>query len=96
MLVEREVIFADDLVQVFGPRPWTSRTDEIIEAQKKVDAAEALANPIFPELVAVKNDEPAVGEIPETAEPSKPSEPLKPSEPSEPETPERTESKTKA
>ena len=67
MLVEREVIFADDLIQVFGPRPWTSRTDEIIEAQKKVDAAEALANAAFPELVAVQNDEPATTEIAETA-----------------------------
>jgi len=67
MLVEREVIFADDLEHVFGKRPWISRTDEIVEAQKKVDAAEALANPVFPELVAVKNDAPAVGEIAEAA-----------------------------
>ncbi|MCX6309827.1 MAG: cell division protein FtsH, partial [Bacteroidia bacterium] len=67
MLVEREVIFADDLEHVFGKRPWVSRTDEIVEAQKKVDAAEALANPVFPELVAVKNDVPAVGEIAEAA-----------------------------
>jgi cell division protease FtsH len=44
MLVEREVIFADDLAKVFGKRLWTSRTDEIIEAQKKVDAEKALAN----------------------------------------------------
>jgi cell division protease FtsH len=67
MLVEREVIFADDLAQVFGPRQWTSRTDEIIEAQKKVDAAEALANPVFPELVALKEDAPAATELPEAA-----------------------------
>ena len=68
MLVEREVIFADDLEHVFGKRPWTSRTDEIIEAQKKVDAAEALANPVFPELVAVDEEKPAVGELSESAE----------------------------
>jgi cell division protease FtsH len=49
MLVEREVIFADDLEHVFGKRPWTSRTDEILEAQKKVDAEKALAEaaPVF-------------------------------------------------
>jgi cell division protease FtsH len=35
MLVEREVIFADDLEHVFGKRQWTSRQDEIIEANKK-------------------------------------------------------------
>jgi len=68
MLVEREVIFADDLEHVFGKRPWTSRTDEIVEAQRKVDAAEALANMEIPELVPVNTDKPAAGEIPETAE----------------------------
>lgn len=68
MLVEREVIFADDLEHVFGKRPWTSRTDEIIEAQKKVDAAEALANMEIPELVPVNTDKPAAGELAESAE----------------------------
>ena len=72
MLVEREVIFADDLAQVFGKRQWTSRTDEIIEAQKKVDAAEALANPVVPELVEVKTSESsavALGDTSDTKEP---------------------------
>jgi len=41
--VEREVIFAEDLEKVFGKRQWTSRTEEIIEAQKKQDADNALA-----------------------------------------------------
>ena len=44
LLVEREVIFADDLETVFGKRPWTSRTQELMEindaAQKDEDAAE--------------------------------------------------------
>jgi cell division protease FtsH len=65
MLVEREVIFADDLAQVFGKRQWTSRTDEIVEAQKKVDAAEALAKAEFKGLVEVKAEESAAGEIAE-------------------------------
>ena len=43
LLVEREVIFAEDLEKVFGKRQWTSRTEEIIEAQKKQDADNALA-----------------------------------------------------
>lgn len=35
MLVEREVIFHDDVLGVLGPRKWKSRTDEIIELTKK-------------------------------------------------------------
>ena len=30
VLIEREVIFAEDLEAIFGKRPWTSRTDEIL------------------------------------------------------------------
>ncbi len=35
LLVEREVIFADDLENIFGKRPWTSRADELKEEAKK-------------------------------------------------------------
>ncbi len=35
MLVEREVIYHDDVQDVLGPRKWKSRTDEIIELNKK-------------------------------------------------------------
>ena len=28
-LITREVIFTDDVERIFGPRPWTSRTDEL-------------------------------------------------------------------
>lgn len=30
LLVEREVIFAEDVERIFGPRPWTSRTEELM------------------------------------------------------------------
>lgn len=30
LLVEREVIFAEDLEDIFGKRPWTSRNDELM------------------------------------------------------------------
>ena len=30
LLVEREVIFAEDVERIFGPRPWASRTDELL------------------------------------------------------------------
>ncbi len=32
MLIEKEVITSDDVEAILGPRPWTSRTDEIIAA----------------------------------------------------------------
>ena len=35
LLFEREVIFADDVEKIFGPRPWTSRTEEILSSAKK-------------------------------------------------------------
>ena len=30
LLIEREVIFAEDVERIFGKRPWLSRTDEIL------------------------------------------------------------------
>ena len=30
-LEEREVIFTEDVEHIFGPRPWTSRTDELLK-----------------------------------------------------------------
>jgi ATP-dependent zinc metalloprotease ftsH len=38
LLVEREVIFHDDVEKILGPRKWKSRTDEIIEINKKEEA----------------------------------------------------------
>ena len=38
LLVEREVIFADDVEKIFGKRPWQSRADELLEAQMRADA----------------------------------------------------------
>ena len=30
LLIEREVIFAEDVEHIFGPRPWSSRSDELL------------------------------------------------------------------
>ena len=38
LLVEREVIFAEDVEKIFGPRPWVSRAEELLEAQMRADA----------------------------------------------------------
>ena len=51
LLVEREVIFADDVEKIFGKRPWTSRAEELLEAQMRADA-EAMAERRAKELEA--------------------------------------------
>ena len=33
-LIEKEVIFAEDVENIFGPRPWASRSEEVMEANK--------------------------------------------------------------
>lgn len=38
-LLKREVMYAEDLVKIFGPRQWKSRTEEILELQAARDAA---------------------------------------------------------
>ncbi|MBR3513519.1 MAG: AAA family ATPase, partial [Bacteroidaceae bacterium] len=35
LLVEREVIFAEDVEHIFGKRPWASRTEELLEQEGK-------------------------------------------------------------
>ena len=42
LLVSREVIFAEDVEAIFGKRPWTSRAEELLEAQQRAEA-EAMA-----------------------------------------------------
>jgi len=71
LLVEREVIFAEDLEKVFGKRKWTSRTEEIIEAQKKQDAAKALAALISDKILP---EEKADKELPKASETSQSAE----------------------
>lgn len=44
LLIDKEVIFAEDVEAIFGPRPWSKRSDEIINANKQQqdeDAAKA-------------------------------------------------------
>ena len=57
LLVDREVIFAEDVERIFGKRPWTSRAEELLEAQMKADA-ERMAEERAKELEAkAANDE---------------------------------------
>ena len=41
LLIEREVIFAEDVERIFGPRPWVSRTEELLTSQPTSDSSEA-------------------------------------------------------
>lgn len=59
VLLEREVIFAEDVEKIFGKRPWVSRTEEILEQQEKSAA---------PLNEATTSSEPAAKEEPETVE----------------------------
>ena len=44
LLVEKEVIFHDDVENILGPRKWKSRTDEIIEINNKEEEARRAKN----------------------------------------------------
>jgi cell division protease FtsH len=70
LLIEREVIFADDVEAIFGKRPWTSRAEELLEAQQRAEA-ERMAEERAKELEA----EAASKEAP--TEPTEPTEPKK-------------------
>ena len=75
LLVEREVIFADDVEKIFGKRPWTSRAEELLEAQQRAEA-EAMAERRAKELgLPFKDSESTEGsENPEASESPKSSE----------------------
>ena len=61
LLVDREVIFAEDVEKIFGKRPWTSRAEELLEAQMKADA-ERMAEERARELEAQGKQEAQEGE----------------------------------
>ena len=41
LLIEKEVIFAEDVEKIFGKRPWQSRSAEIMEEKQKTEAESA-------------------------------------------------------
>jgi cell division protease FtsH len=72
MLVEREVIFAEDVEKIFGKRPWVSRAEELIEAQQRAEA-EAMAERRAKEL-GLLPEKPESAENPENTKESEKSE----------------------
>ena len=39
LLVEREVIYAEDVEKIFGKRPWASRTEELLMEEDPLPAS---------------------------------------------------------
>ena len=44
LLIEREVIFSEDVEKIFGKRPWTSRSEEIMAGEEKNNLPKAEDN----------------------------------------------------
>ena len=51
MLIEREVIYHDDVLAVLGPRPWKSRTDETLATHRarQIEAGTAAEGNLLPD-----------------------------------------------
>lgn len=45
LLIEREVIFAEDVEKIFGKRPWTSRSEEIMAVETSKEEQSVENNP---------------------------------------------------
>ena len=58
LLMEREVIFAEDAEQIFGKRPWASRSEEILEPIEKDKKKEKKEKKAKEEKEAKENVEP--------------------------------------
>lgn len=60
LLIDKEVIFAEDVERIFGKRPWASRSEEILAAKESQDAAKAeraLAEKLKSEEQEIKEEE---------------------------------------
>lgn len=58
LLLVREVIFAEDLEEIFGKRPWASRHDELILQNGNGEEAPALADAEKNEVAEAENTDP--------------------------------------
>lgn len=71
LLVDREVIFTEDVERIFGPRPWKSRADVLMEEEaiklaeerlkKKEEEASEIAS--HPQREASLEEEPILGDV---------------------------------
>lgn len=80
VLLEREVIYAEDVEHIFGKRPWVSRSQEILELQEKANNEKAAAEENATEEKA-STEKPAEIKTPEVKAPAEePQETEKPAE----------------
>ena len=60
LLVEKEVIFAEDVEQIFGKRPWASRSEEIMNTENEKKELEqepaAESTPLLENKVEPENE----------------------------------------
>ena len=59
LLVEREVIYAEDVEKIFGKRPWVSRTEELLEKQEKEEEPTPDSPPALPNREGAESTEQA-------------------------------------
>ena len=45
LLLDREVIYTEDVERIFGKRPWESRTDELMRLNSQAQSSEIPASP---------------------------------------------------
>jgi cell division protease FtsH len=58
LLIEKEVIFAEDLEKIFGKRPWTSRNDELMAQNVKNEMEESKGEPYVTENLSESETKP--------------------------------------
>lgn len=68
LLVDREVIFTEDVENIFGKRPWKSRADEILEEERM--SLEGKSEETADEAALLEQNQSAVNGSDETAEDS--------------------------
>ena len=74
LLMEKEVILAADVEQIFGKRPWISRTEQLMKEAEKRKAAQAAAERDAEPTEATERPAEPVSENSENSENSEPTE----------------------
>ncbi|MCR4995432.1 MAG: ATP-dependent zinc metalloprotease FtsH [Bacteroidales bacterium] len=67
LLVEREVIYAEDVEKIFGKRPWVSRTEELLTAQEENDRQDVGDVPSQSDCEGHTDDHPSLADEPQEA-----------------------------
>lgn len=60
LLLEREVIYTEDVEQIFGKRPWTSRTEEIMQGKEQAEPSPEPVDTPDPALDPAPSIEPGI------------------------------------